>query len=257
MINQMFHVKHLLFQLWYNTAMNFKKDPKDFNPIGDNQLDRLVDFKPFNQIQDPFVISTLETYAGLMLDYNRKVNIISRKITSLGLNQLLNESLILSDHITGDTIIDAGSGNGILGIPISFLEPFQQKKIVLVEPRQKKSDFLKFVKKEMELKNVEVICSSIEEYLKRIRFRTKKPNHFRIVIARGFPNLVVFCEFLKKKLINEVVLITSENKIKKNQIQLESVEKKIYNIPLRTELRILKLRPTEKTTRGRNDDKNM
>ena len=87
----------------------------------------------------------------------------------------------------------------------------------------------------MDLQNVEVAGESIEEYLKKNKKRR------RTLIARGFPDPGVFCGFVEKGYIDEAVLITSENKIKKNEKRLESVKKKIYNVSLRTYLKILKL----------------
>lgn len=180
------------------------------------------------------------TYVDILWEFNEKINLVSRRMSAEGLGQLLNESLFLNGFISegNDTVVDAGSGNGILGIPIAVID--KNKKIVLVETRKKKIAFLEEVKNRMDLSNVEVAGESIEEYLKK---NIKKR---RTLIARGFPELAAFCGFVEKGYIDEAVLITSENKIKKNEKRLESVKKKIYNVSLRTYLKILKL---EKKTR--------
>jgi 16S rRNA (guanine527-N7)-methyltransferase len=162
--------------------------------------------------------------------------LISRKINHEKLDQLLSETHLLDQYISNDIIIDAGSGNGILGIPISLLN--KNRKIVLVEPRRKKAVFLQIVKRKMELCNVDIKDVSIEEYLKCMKNGNGKS---KTLIARGFPRLNALCGFIKRGMINEAVLITSENKIKKNQNELESVTKKTYNVPLRKNLRILKI----------------
>jgi len=64
----------------------------------------------------------------------------------------LSETLWLNQYISGHIIIDAGSGNGILGIPIAVLD--KNREIILVEPQRKKALFLREVKKKMELSNV-------------------------------------------------------------------------------------------------------
>jgi len=180
------------------------------------------------------------TYVDILWEFNEKINLVSRRMSAEGLGQLLNESLFLNGFISegNDTVVDAGSGNGILGIPIAVID--KNKKIVLVETRKKKIAFLEEVKNRMDLSNVEVAGESIEEYLK------KNIKKHRTLIARGFPELAAFCGFVEKGYIDEAVLITSENKIKKNEKRLESVKKKIYNVSLRTYLKILKL---EKKTR--------
>jgi 16S rRNA (guanine(527)-N(7))-methyltransferase RsmG len=179
---------------------------------------------------------TLKTYIDMLFEYNEKVNLISRKITGEKLAQLLDETFLLEQYISNDIVIDAGSGNGILGIPIALME--KKRKIILVESKQKKALFLREVSKKMELSNVEVQEISIEEWLKKSK---NDNNKWKTLIARGFPRLDALCGFVQRGMINEAVLITSENKIKKNQNELESVSKKIYNVPLRTNLKILKI----------------
>jgi 16S rRNA (guanine527-N7)-methyltransferase len=194
-----------------------------------------------------YVVVSLGLYAGILMEYNREVNIISRKITHQGLEQLLDETLFLNRFIYCGTVVDVGSGNGILGIPIALLN--KDKKIILVEPKKKKFIFLEILKEQMKLENVEVYDVSIDEYLKNHKEKS------RTLIARGFPRLDVFCQSVKKRMAAEAVLITSENKIKKNQLHLESVRKKTYNVPLREHLKILKILPMEKVSRGKENEK--
>lgn len=172
------------------------------------------------------------------MDANTKSNLVSRQITNDELNQLLDETILLNDLISFETIIDAGSGNGLLGIPIALIN--KNKKIILVEPKQKKCAFLKEVKERMNLTNIEIVGVSLEEYLKKAN---KIPCS---LIARGFPNLAPLVSFVKKSLVKEAIIITSENKIKKNEKHLVSVKKKIYNVPLRTHLKFLKMEKTER-----------
>lgn len=187
---------------------------------------------------------SIKKYVRLLMDYNVKVNLMSRKMTPEGLNQLLNETFLLNNYISknSDTIVDAGSGNGILGIPLAVINKNKNKKIILVEPKKKKMNFLLEVKNQLHLSNVEIVGISIDEYVK-MKKREKKQIS---LVARGFPDLRVFCFYVKKGMIEEAILITSENKIKKNKIYLESVKQKTYNVPLRDYLKILKM---EKTTR--------
>ena len=199
-------------------------------------------WEPEGVVVDNTTEAAIKKYVRLLMDYNVKVNLISRKMTSEGLDQLLRETVLLNNYISEniDTIVDAGSGSGIMGIPIAVIN--KNKKIVLVEPKKKKINFLMEVKNQMDLSNVEIYSASIKEYLEKKK-RKKKPIS---LVARGFPDLKVFCNYVKRGMIEEVILITSENKIKNNKIYLESVKKKTYNVPLRNYLKILKM---EKTAR--------
>lgn len=181
------------------------------------------------------IAKLISAYIDYLLDYNQKINLVSRQMTRPGIQQLIEESLLLLQYLSPRyrTLIDAGSGNGLLGFPIAFSVP--QKKIVLVEPKPKKALFLQTAKEFLQLENIEVVNASIEEYLK------KSKKYPRALFARGFPDFGVFIRFLKNGSINEAVLITSDNKIKKNEQHLESVCKKTYNVPLRENLKILKM----------------
>lgn len=183
---------------------------------------------------------SIETYMVYLMEYNRKVNIISRKITGNAMRQLIEETLLLEQYISKDEIIDAGSGNGILGIPVAVKNP--GKNIYLVESKEKKAIFLEYIKKRMFLTNVRVYCCSIKEFVNR------KKNKDTSLIARGFPRFEIFYDFLKKELIKEAVFITSKDKIKKISKHMVNVKKKAYNIPLRNNLKILKMENVSRET---------
>jgi len=182
----------------------------------------------------------LNLYLDFMLEYNKKINVISRQITDAGLKQLVAETLLLDEYVDkkARVIVDAGSGNGLLGIPIALLN--EKIRVVLVEPRRKKSTFLFEVTAHLGLANVEVFDASVEEYLKL--YKEKR----RVVVARGFPEMNVFARFISKGLIDEAVLITSDIKIKNNLLHLESVTEKTYNVPLRENLKILKMEKSKR-----------
>jgi 16S rRNA (guanine527-N7)-methyltransferase len=160
----------------------------------------------------------LEIYISSLLEYNKKVNIISRKITERALKQLINETFLLETYILNNNIVDAGSGNGLLGIPIAIKNP--GKIISLVEPKKKKTFFLEETIKALNLKNVRVYCTGIQEFIDKIE------NKKFSLVARGFPTPENFIKFLAKKLINEVILITSENKIKNIDGYMVNVKKR-------------------------------
>ena len=178
----------------------------------------------------------LKEYIEMLLEYNRNVNLVSRKITYLELEQLLSETLFLGQYLSYDQVVDAGSGNGILGIPLALTH--KNKKITLVEPKKKKILFLQQVKEKMNLVNVDVQGIPIAAY---VSVSAPGAREAKTLIARGFPGFDIFCRWIKQGRIAEAVIITSENKIKKNQKVLESVKKKTYNIPWREHLKILKM----------------
>ncbi|MEN8221632.1 MAG: RsmG family class I SAM-dependent methyltransferase [Acidobacteriota bacterium] len=186
----------------------------------------------------------LKEYIIILKKYSRKINIISKTITDEQLEDLVSESLLIDKYTKGTNVVDAGSGNGILGIPIAILHP--EKKIILVEPRKKKSEFLNYAVKELKLSNVEVLRSGIEEFVKR-----NKKMRFSI-IARGFPDNNKLISYVKKKVAEELILITSLSKIKKVEKGIEKYEQKIYNVPFRDNLKIMYIANVSRETQGEN-----
>lgn len=58
------------------------------------------------------------------------------------------------------SIIDIGSGAGLPGIVLAIMNPSTH--VILVEPMQRRTDFLKDVKKQLNLENVEIIRGRAE-----------------------------------------------------------------------------------------------
>ena len=110
--------------------------------------------------------------------------------------------------------------------------------LTLVESKRKKSIFLEMVKEQLELDNINIQCISIEDFFSK---NSPESEEQKTLISRGFPRFDIFCHWIEQGKIAEAVIITSNNKIKKNQKGLAIVAKKIYNIPWREELKIIKM----------------
>ena len=183
---------------------------------------------------------TIRSFISILKEYSKKINIISKGITGDQINALIEETILLEKNISQNTIVDAGSGNGILGIPIAILNP--DKRIILVEPRKKKSEFLSYTVSELNLKNTKVVRSGIEEFLKG-----RKKRKFTL-IARGFPDNIKLTNYVKKKIVKELLLITSLDKIKKMPKGIEKLRQNIYNVPFRDNLKIMHIANVSRET---------
>lgn len=87
--------------------------------------------------------------------YNLEEIIRKHYIDSLYLIQILNKSQIE----LLEPIMDLGSGSGFPGIPLSIAMP--KKKFILVESRKNRVEYLEFVKKQLNLKNIEIIHKTL------------------------------------------------------------------------------------------------
>ena len=182
----------------------------------------------------------LAAYVDFLLSYNEKVNLVSKQSTSETINVLISESLLLKTYISTSFVIDAGSGGGLLGIPLAL--SFPEKKVVLTETVQKKVKFLKLALEELALKNVMVWAGSIQEYMQRF----KKIDG--TLISRGFPRIDILADYVFKQTIRELILITASLKINKIQNKVANIQKNSYNIPARNNLIIFKMENVSRET---------
>jgi len=184
--------------------------------------------------------AAIDVFIDLLFTYNQKFNLISRQITRASLLQLVGESLILERYINRARVIDAGSGNGILGIPVALLD--KERPVILVETKGKKVLFLEEARKNLKLDNVRVFRSTIEDYM-------REENGTDIsLVSRGFPHPQIFFNFLRKGIIRELLLITSGNKLEKINLDMVKMEQKTYNLPLRNNLKIIKMENVSRET---------
>jgi 16S rRNA (guanine(527)-N(7))-methyltransferase RsmG len=199
-------------------------------------------FSYSNQLDDEKK-KRLEAYVSFLLEYNQKVNLISRKITRLSLFKLIGETIYLNTLISKKKVIDAGSGNGLLGIPIAILTP--EKKVVLVESKRKKIEFLKAIKLKNSLDNIFIFEGDVKAYFKGL-----KPEN-AVLVARGFPRLDILTNFVSSGKINEIMIITSKRKIIKMKKGMETVVQKIYNIPHKDNIIVFKMENVSRETNSK------
>jgi 16S rRNA (guanine(527)-N(7))-methyltransferase RsmG len=181
-----------------------------------------------------------DAYVDFLLAYNEKVNLVSKKSTRETINVLISESLLLKKHLSTNFVIDAGSGGGLLGIPLAL--SFPEKRMVLTETVQKKVVFLKLAIEELALKNVMVWGGPIQEYMQRHK------KNVGTLISRGFPHIDILADYVFKKTINELILITAPLKINKIQKKMANIEQNSYNIPSRDNLIIFKMENVSRET---------
>ncbi|RQW03674.1 hypothetical protein EH223_09785 [candidate division KSB1 bacterium] len=182
----------------------------------------------------------VDTYVDFLLAYNKNVNLVSKKSTRETLKVLIYESLLLKKHLSTPFIIDAGSGGGILGIPLATF--FPEKKLVLVEAIQKKAVFLKLAISKLDLKNTEVWKGSIQEYMQRHDVGAST------IISRGFPHIEILVDYVLTKRIKELILITSPLKIDIIKNKLANIRQTSYNVPSRDNLIIFKMENVSRET---------
>lgn len=83
----------------------------------------------------------LQKYIALLMEWNEKINLVSRSLTVVQVSEHIKHSLYLTTCIGHNAVLDTGTGGGIPGIPLAIVNPTTEfilndrvgKKIMCVE----------------------------------------------------------------------------------------------------------------------------
>lgn len=146
--------------------------------------------KYFTDLQED-QIQQFEKLSTLYIDWNQKINVVSRKdIEEIYLRHVLH-SLAIAKFIQfkpSSRIIDVGTGGGFPGIPLAIL--FPETQFVLVDSIGKKIKVVNEVTDGLNLKNVKAINDRVEN--------TK--GHYDFIISRAVAAMPTFVRWTKGKI---------------------------------------------------------
>lgn len=174
-------------------------------------------------------------YYEILLDWNKKINLISRKEQNIIEKHFLDSILFLPE-IDGlcrgvarntPTILDIGSGGGFPGIPLAIMN--HKWKFTLCESTTKKANFLNIIVNELGLKNVEIINARVEAGLKPASTK------YDFVTARAVDKLDILIKYAIPLLKPGGYLLAYKSKnieeeIKNIKIPMQIFSKKINGI---------------------------
>lgn len=107
-------------------------------------------------------IELLLAYHALLVKWNKAYNLTAVRDPEEMIRRHLLDSLSILPHITGDRILDVGTGPGLPGIPLAIC--FPEKDLTLLDSNGKKTRFLTQAKIEMKLDNMTPVQSRIESF---------------------------------------------------------------------------------------------
>ncbi|MFN8005556.1 MAG: 16S rRNA (guanine(527)-N(7))-methyltransferase RsmG [Terriglobia bacterium] len=134
------------------------------------------------EISEP-VLRQVCLYLGLLEKWNQYLNLTGHRSQTAILENLFAESFLGARYLESNDspCLDVGAGAGFPGMPMKMLRP--ELEMVLLEPRQKRSNFLSVVKRELGLTQVEILTCRLEDVV---------PGNFRlsptVYVSRGLGN---------------------------------------------------------------------
>jgi len=104
----------------------------------------------------------LLAYQQLIQKWNAAYNLVGTSNSEELLQKHLLDSLSVMSHIQHSPVLDVGSGAGIPGIPLAICKP--ELAITLLDSNGKKTRFMRQAVIELDLANVQVEQTRIEQY---------------------------------------------------------------------------------------------
>ncbi len=126
----------------------------------------------FPKTAAPIIIS----YLQLLQKWNKTYNLTAIDHWEQMITHHALDALAVVKYFTGQRVIDVGTGGGVPGFILAIMDP--EKQLVLLDAVGKKARFMRQVKRELSLSNVEIVHARVENY-----FPDEK---FDVVTSRAF-----------------------------------------------------------------------
>ncbi len=125
-------------------------------------------------------IDGLLAYERLLLDWNAKVNLVSRRdTTDFFARHVVGSVAFLFSHSLAENtaLLDVGTGGGLPGIPLAIIHP--DVRVSVIDSIAKKTKAVNDIVEQLGVRNVRVICGRVEEC------KPSAIGTFDYVVARG------------------------------------------------------------------------
>lgn len=171
---------------------------------------------------DPDRIDQLLSYLELLVQWNKSYNLTAVRDPLEMVSRHLLDSLTVLPWLSGDHLLDAGTGAGLPGIPLAIIKP--ELRVTLLDSTGKKIRFLSHIRRRLALENIRPVEARLESW--------QAPEIPTCIISRAFSNLTGFVTASRHLAARETGLLamkgkypTSELEALPEWVRLHSVEK--------------------------------
>ena len=156
------------------------------------------------------IISKLNIWEEFFLKYNSHTNLMSKNDIPLLFEKHVFDSLAIlkwDKFKQNKIILDVGCGGGFPGVILSIFNP--DIKIIENDSRIKKINFIKEIKEKLNLKNLEILYSRIEE---------APPLNVDLIVSRAVGKMIDVWELSKKHLKKNGYFVIYKSKLLNEEI---------------------------------------
>ncbi len=136
----------------------------------------------------------LDRYCALLLDWNRKINLISRRSEDMVWEEQILQSVSFLTRIKlkdSASVIDIGTGGGLPGIPLKILMPGLS--LTLVDSIGKKINAVQSIIQSLGIGGIEAVWSRAEDFNRNRNVKERKS--FDYVICRAVGQLEILWKY--------------------------------------------------------------
>jgi 16S rRNA (guanine(527)-N(7))-methyltransferase RsmG len=102
-------------------------------------------------------------YVELLSKWTQKMSLVSSPDKARIIDEHIIDCWAAAQIVPRETFyLDIGSGAGLPGVVIAILNP--ESRVILLEPRSKRVEFLKEVRRGLKLENVDVVMGRLEDW---------------------------------------------------------------------------------------------
>ena len=146
----------------------------------------------------------------LLLDkWNAAYNLTAVRDLNSMVGKHILDSLAILPWIKGNRILDVGTGAGLPGIPLAIAKP--EIHFVLLDSNGKKTRFLNEVKRQLNLKNLEIVQFRVENY--------HQPQGFDTVISRAFSSLEQMIHWTQHLIAKEGIWLAMKGRYPETELE--------------------------------------
>jgi 16S rRNA (guanine527-N7)-methyltransferase len=160
---------------------------------------------------DSGIRAKLSAYLDLLAKWNRVYNLTAIRDRAQMETHHVNDALAVLPLLPERHdlhVLDVGSGGGVPGVPIAIARP--DWKLVLLDANRKKAAFLTQVAIELELRNVTVIASRVEDL--------RSDDRYDVVISRAFADVATFARLAAPRVRGDGVIVAMKGALRHDEI---------------------------------------